>query len=259
MRVRHGHAGQTGRLRCSDPVRGVLERDRLRCRQPEPIQSQQVDGRIRFVRGHLIACRQNLEPCPQPRSFEHRAHVADIGAARHCQPQPQLSGAIQPANDARCGFQRGVQRGAVRHAQRVARRPVVGRPDGLGERGVTQVVRVAAMVGEEAGRIEFQSVSPPLPAPALQQRGFRIHQQAVEIEDQRFGRHGSQYPDPGRTPTNRSPPTDPSRVPDAGISVRSRARTTTGTLKSTARPIGAAGKPDRGVRPAGRCRYPSSG
>jgi hypothetical protein len=67
-------------------------------------------------------------------------------------------------------------------------------PDGRRECGVTRLVGVAAVIGEEAGRVRFQAVATPFPAPALQQRGLRVQQQAVEVEDQRRDRHSAQYP-----------------------------------------------------------------
>src|SRR3954470_6467560 len=92
---------------------------------------------------------------------------------------------------------------------------VVGRSDRCRQRQVSRLVRITAVVGEKADRVELETMPPPLPTPALQQRALRIHQQAVEVKDQRLDRHSDQYPGCVR-PTRRPSPASCADPPGSG-------------------------------------------
>jgi hypothetical protein len=183
-------------------VRGVLERDRRARVEAQALQRQEVDGRVRFVRRHLVAARRHLDAGAEAGPVQVPAHPALRRAAGHGDPQVPGRGLIEPLPDARGRFEAFVQPIPVRAAAGVARRPVEVRPDRLGEQRVPLLGHVPAVVGEEPLRVEDEAVLLPLVAPALQQRALGIHQQAVEVEDQRPDRHAS---DPATRPGSPGP------------------------------------------------------
>src|SRR5882757_1330931 len=196
--IRDSHTLHTRSLRRRDTVGRVLDRNGLLCGQIKSLQRQLVDGRIGLGLCYLVTAGNQLEYIERIDASKQVLHPTTRRATRHGQAKAEILTLTQPTCDAGRQPQGCLQPIAIREPPCMTGFSVVARANQFGQYRVPLIRDVAALIDRERIEIQGQAMLRVFVLPALDHGTLGIHQQTIEVEDNRLYRHSRNLVEPAR-------------------------------------------------------------